>query len=118
MNDTFSYFPTCPLTLVEQEIWNDFPVAYLTPDSDRWDPQATHYGDAEYSMLDNSGQLVDCNWTNLTIFDQADISGMQAETYTWDSFNELVDAIASDNKDWYLVDAPLNNDDEIRLIQD
>ncbi len=54
------------------------------------------YGDAESSMLDNSGELVDCDWTNLTIFDTADISGMQAETYTWDSFNEKVDAIASD----------------------
>jgi len=118
LNGTFSYFPTCPLTLVEQETWDDFPVVYLTPDSDRWDPQATHYGDAESSMLDNSGELVDCDWKNLTIFDTADISGMQAETYTWDFFNEKVDAIASDNEDWYLVDAPLTNDDEIRLTLD
>ncbi len=118
LNGTFSYFPTRPLTLVEQETWDDFPVVYLTPDSDQWDPQATHYGDAESSMLDNSGQLVDCDWTNLTIFDPADISGMHVETYTWDSFNELVDAIASDNEDWYLVDAPSDNDDEIRLTQD
>jgi hypothetical protein len=118
LNGTFSYFPTRPLTLEEQENWDDFPVVYLTPDGDRWDPQATHYSDAESSMLDNSGQLVDCDWTNLTIFDEADISGMQAETYTWDSFNEKVDAIASDSEDWYLVDAPLTDDDEIRLTLD
>ena len=68
LNGTFSYFPTRPLTLEEQETWDEFPVVYLTPDSDCWDPQATHYGDAESSMLDNSGQLVDCDWTNLTIF--------------------------------------------------
>ena len=43
---------------------------------------------------------------------------MQAETYTWDLFNEIVDAIASDNEEWYLVDAPLDDDDEIRLTQD
>ena len=84
LNGTFSYFPTSPLTLEEQKNWDGFPVVYLTPDGDRWDPQATHNGDAESSMLDNS-QLVDCDWTNLTIFDEADISGMQAETYTWDS---------------------------------
>ncbi len=94
LNGTFSYFPTCPLTLVEQETWDDFPVVYLTPDSDRWDLQATHYGDAESSMLNNSGELVDCDWMNLTIFDTADISGMQAETYTWDLFDEKVDTIA------------------------
>ncbi len=69
-------------------------------------------------MLDNIGQLVDCDWTNLTIFDEADISGMKAETYTWDSFNEKLDAIALHNEDWYLVDALLNEDDEIRLTQD
>jgi hypothetical protein len=118
LNGTFSYFPTRPLTLEEQENWDDFPVVYLTPDGDRWDPQATHYGDAESSMLDNSGQLVDCNWTNLTIFDEADISGMKAKTDTWDSFDEKVDAIALENEDWYLVDALLNEDDEIRLTQD
>ena len=69
-------------------------------------------------MLDNRGQLVDCDWTNLTIFDPADISGMQAETYTWDLFNGKVDAIALDNEDWYLDDALLDDDDEIRLTQD
>jgi len=115
LNGTFSYFPTRPLTLEEQENWDDFPVIYLTPDGDRWNPQATHYGDAESSMLDNSGQLVDCDWTNLTIFDEADISGMKAKTDTWDLFNEKVDAIALENEDWYLVDALLNEDDEIRL---
>ena len=26
LNGTFSYFPTCPLTLVEQETWDEFPV--------------------------------------------------------------------------------------------
>jgi hypothetical protein len=76
LNGTFSHFPTRPLTLEEQENWDGFPVVYLTPDGDRWDPQATHYGDAESFMLDNSGQLVDCDWTNLTIFEEADISGM------------------------------------------
>ena len=43
---------------------------------------------------------------------------MQDETDTWDLFNEKVDAIALDNEDWYLVDALLNEDDEIRLTQD
>ena len=75
----------------------------MTPDGDRWDPQATHYADAEASMLDNSGGLVDCDWMNLTIFDTADICEMQAETSTWDLFYEKVDAIALENEYCYLV---------------
>ena len=97
LNGTFSYFPSCPLTLEEQENWDEFPIVYLTPDGDRQDPQATHYADAEAYMLDYIVELVDCDWTNLTIFDTADISGLQAETYTWDSFDEKVDTIALDN---------------------
>ena len=62
----------------EQENWDAFPIVYLTPDGDRWDPQATHFADAEASMLDNSGELVDCVRANWTIFDTADICEMQA----------------------------------------
>jgi hypothetical protein len=118
LNGTFSYFPTRPLILEEQENWDEFTKVYLTPDVDRWDPQATHYADAESSMLDNGGDLVDCDWTTLTIFETANISGMQAETYTWYLFDEKVDAIALENEDWYLVESPLADDDEIRLTQD
>ncbi len=43
---------------------------------------------------------------------------MKAKTNTWDLFNEKVDAIASENEDWYLVDAPLTDDDGIWLTLD
>ena len=33
-------------------------------------------------------------------------------------FDEKVDAIALDNEVWYLVEPPLDDDDEIRLTQD
>jgi hypothetical protein len=85
LNETFSYSPTRPLTLEEQENWDEFPIVYLTPDGDQWDPQATHYADAETSMLDNSGELVDCDRVYLNIFDAADIFEIQAETDTFSS---------------------------------
>ncbi len=40
LNGTFSYFVTRSLTLEEQENWENYHVAYLTPDSDQWDPHA------------------------------------------------------------------------------
>ena len=88
------------------------------PYGDQWDPQATHYADAEASMLDNSGELVDCEKVNWTIFDTADNSEMQAETTTWDLFYEKVNANALEDDNWYLVEPLVDDDDEIRLIQD
>jgi hypothetical protein len=42
LTGTFSYFPTRLLTLDQQLNWDDYPVVYLTPDCDQWDPQTTH----------------------------------------------------------------------------
>ena len=40
-----------------------FPVVNLTPDSDQWEPQATHYNDAEAAMIHNSGGIGGCGAT-------------------------------------------------------
>jgi len=37
LNGTFSYFVTRLLTFEEQENWENYPVVYLTPDSEQWD---------------------------------------------------------------------------------
>ena len=74
LNGTFSYFPTRSLTLDEQLNWDNYPVVYLTPDSDRWDPQAMHYADAEAAMIDNCGEVVDRERVKTTLFEAADIS--------------------------------------------
>jgi hypothetical protein len=60
LNGTFLYFPTRLLTLEEQETWDDFPVVYLTPDSDNWDPQTTHFSEAGAAMLYSSGEIDTC----------------------------------------------------------
>ncbi len=76
LNGNFSYFSTRSFTLDEQLNWDDYPVVYLTPDSDRWDPQATHYADAEAVMIDNCGEIVDRECIKTTIFESADISDL------------------------------------------
>ena len=58
LNGTFSYFPSRALTIEEQERWDEFPVIFLTPDSDAWDPHATHFAEAEAAMLDCDGEIV------------------------------------------------------------
>jgi hypothetical protein len=42
----FSYLQTRLLTVDEENRWEEFPVVFLTPDSDQWDPQSSHYADA------------------------------------------------------------------------
>jgi hypothetical protein len=38
LNGIFSYFPTRALTLDEIENWDMFPIVFLTPDGDAWNP--------------------------------------------------------------------------------
>jgi hypothetical protein len=58
LNGTFLYFVTRSLTLEEQENWESYPVVYLTPNSDQWDPHASHCAEAEAAMMDSSGEIV------------------------------------------------------------
>jgi len=62
LDGTFSQFPAWSLTLDGQERWDEFPYAavFLTPDSDQWEPQATHYDDAAAAMIHNSGGIIGC----------------------------------------------------------
>ena len=111
LNGTFSYFPTRALTVDEQERWDEYPVVYLTPDSDRWDPQATHYADAEAAMLDSGGDIVNRDTTMSTVFDDADIAEMYAEPVEWDVFDTFVDSIFADH-DTTLTGDPMDDDDD------
>ena len=54
----FSYFWTCPLRLEEQENWEAYPIIFITPDGDSWDPHSPHFVDEEAAMVDHYGVLV------------------------------------------------------------
>ena len=118
LNGTFSYFPTRALTVDDQERWDEYPVVYLTPDSDQWDPEATHYADAEAAMLDSGGDIVNRDTTMSTVFDDADIAVMTAAPVKWDVFDTLVDSIFAD-RDRTLTGDPMDDDDDdTRLSHD
>ncbi len=53
-------------------------MVFLTPDSDRWNPHATHYAEAKAAMLDSGGNIVTRERAKTTIFDEVDISVMYA----------------------------------------
>ena len=64
---------------------------YLTPDSDQWDPHATHFAEAEAAMLDCNEEIGGQRKRNWDLFEEADISELYAEPCTWDSFEWMID---------------------------
>ncbi len=73
------------------ETWENYPVVYLTPDSDQWDPHAASFAVAEAAMLDSNGEIVTTLKRNQDLFEEGDISVLYADPGTWESFEQLVD---------------------------
>jgi hypothetical protein len=108
--------------------WENYPVVNLTPNSDNWDPHSLHFADAEASMMDCNGEIVDQRKPNCTIFEEveaevselyskpleAGVSKLYAEPCEWDYFHQLVDCIQDDPYD---LTTPLSDDDmAMRLV--
>ena len=74
LSGTFSYFPTRKLTEHEEEHCDEYPIVYLTPDSDQWDPQSSHYAEAEAAMIDHEGDIAQHDRKVKTVFNEADIA--------------------------------------------
>jgi hypothetical protein len=55
LDGIFLYFLTRQLTLDEMEYWERYPVVYLTPDTDRWDPNTS---------LGAGGSNAGCRWVH------------------------------------------------------
>ncbi len=91
LNGTFSYFELQSLTIEEIETWENYPLVYLTPDSDQWDSHAASFADAEAAMLDSNREIVTAKKRNQDLFEEVDISVLYDEPGTWDSFEQLVD---------------------------
>ncbi len=53
-----SYLPTRELTSIEIETLEDYPLVYLTPDTDAWDPHCTSCAYDEDAMIDVEGSIV------------------------------------------------------------
>ena len=129
LHGTFSYFATRALNDEEMANWENYPVVNLTPNSDNWDPHSLHFADAEASMMDCNGEIVDQRKRNRTIFEEveaevselyskpleAGVSKLYAEPCEWDYFHQLVDCIQDDPYD---LTTPLSDDDIAMLAGD
>jgi hypothetical protein len=53
LNGIFSYFRTRRLTSEEINNWDNYPIVFISPDGDAWDPNAEHYVEQEAAMLNS-----------------------------------------------------------------
>ncbi len=88
---------------------------YLTPNSDQWDPHASHFAEDETAMMDSSGEIVGRRKRNQNLFEEADMKELYAEPCTWDSFEQLID---DQLNEVYDLSNPLSDDDEAMLTCD
>jgi hypothetical protein len=94
----FSVFPTRLLSLEELENWESYPVMFITPNGDSWNPHSTHYAEEEAAMVDHFGILVECLvWPCSTILDDVDVSELYASPISWDCFDKVVSHVTFDN---------------------
>jgi hypothetical protein len=99
LNGIFLYFVTRKLNIDEMENWESYPVVYLTPDSDSWDPNVSHFAEQEAAMLDHNSHIVEREPCVKTLFVEADLGSLYKEPATWDQFNEIVDRIMMEDEE-------------------
>jgi hypothetical protein len=96
LNGIFSFFLTRNLIPYEVEHWNTYPIVFLTPDGDSWDPNSTHYAEQEASMLDSSGLIaVHKERPTKRLFTAADLGELYATPGTWEEFYDVVDSVSA-----------------------
>jgi hypothetical protein len=41
------------------ENWDNYPIVFITPDDDAWDPNAEHNAEQEAEMLNSKGMIIE-----------------------------------------------------------
>ena len=98
LDGIFSYFLTRQLTIDEMEYWERYPVVYLTPDTDRWDPNTSAYLEQEAAMLDADGYIIERSSCNRMILDDdldVNLSALYLEPPTWEQITSVIGAVIS-----------------------
>jgi len=105
------------LTIEEVEDWENFPLVFITPDGDGWDPNTSHFADNEAAMIDANGLIVEHN-TRLprVLFTEADLCKLYGEPGAWDEFNDAVDTVITSQD--YDPGCPLTDDEATKLNHD
>ena len=96
LNGIFSYFTTRNLIKAERDNWETYPIVFLTPDGDSWNPDSDHFAEQEDAMLDPTGSIAECyEHPPKRLFTEADLGELYALPATWDQYDAKVDLTLS-----------------------
>ena len=99
LNGIFSHFITRPLTMDEESNWECYPVIFLTPDAELWDPHSSAFEEEEDAMIAVDGSLAQHEPRPTThLFSEVDVSQLYGDSVSWVRFEEEVDAMLSDSQ--------------------
>ena len=74
----FSYFPSRSPS--KEELEDDLPVIFLTPDTPDWNPNSDCYACNEESMLDWRGEIIEKKDRHTVLLEESDIGAVSGET--------------------------------------
>ncbi len=114
LNGIFSYFTTQALTLNEVEMWDTFPIVFITPDGDAWDPHTSHYADNEATMLDTNGLIVEHSiQPSHILFSETKLSKLYGKKVVFSRLKDVVNALYTSNERSH--GCPLTADEVVKL---
>ncbi len=94
----------------------NYPIVFITPDGDAWDPNAQHYAEQKAAMLDSDGLIIERKkLPPKHIFSEGDIGMLYTEPAIWGEFNNIVDKVMADNNPF--LGCPLTDDEQVKLNQ-
>jgi hypothetical protein len=69
--------------------WDTYPIVFLNPDGDSWDPSSNHCADQEAAIHDPNGLIAsheEC--PSKRLFTEADLGELYTLPATWDQYND------------------------------
>jgi hypothetical protein len=94
LNGIFSFFRTQALTLEEMENWENYPIVFITPGGDAWDPNTSHSAENEAAMLDSNVLIIEHDTRPpQVLFMEVDLGKLYGKPVGWDEFNDAIDLV-------------------------
>ncbi len=118
LNGIFSFFRTRALTLEEMENWENYPIVFITPDGNAWDPNTSHFAENEAAMLDSNGLIIEHDsQPPQVLFTEADLGKLYGKPVGWDKFNDAINLVYT--SDSTSLGCPLTEAEVVKLnVQD
>ncbi len=96
------------------ENWENYPIVFITPDGNAWDPNTSHFAENKAAMLDSNDLIIEHD-TRLpqVLFIEADPGKLYGKLVGWDKFNDAINLVYT--SDSTSQGCPLPEDEVVKL---